>query len=117
MTDPTPVKHRELQDATDTDLRQIVYGHRCVLVKFVDADCTVCQALAPHLTHFANDPQYAHVLFLRLNAAENPVAAKSVTFTKAPFIAAYCEGRLVNCETVLTEGRIEEILQEYLPAA
>lgn len=113
----SPQPHFQLQEATDTDLRQLIYSHRFVLVKYVDADCIVCQALAPHLGGFAQDPRYAHVLFLRLNAGENPVAAKSVSFTKAPFIAAYRDGRLLHCETVLTAGRIEEILREYLPAA
>ena len=108
------VPHRLLQDATDTDLRQLIYSQECVLVKYVDDDCTVCKTLAPHLEQFANDPRYAHILFLRLNAAENPVAVREVEFTKAPFVAAYRNGRLMHCETVLTEQRVEKILQEYL---
>ncbi len=110
-----PPPRLQLQEATDADLRQLIYSRHCVLVKYVDENCTVCKTLAPHLERLANDPRYIHVLFLRVNAAENPVAKASVAFTKAPFIAAYCNGRLLHCETVVTEGQVEEILQEHLP--
>lgn len=85
-------------------------------MKFVDANCTICRELAPHLRTLANDPRFAHVLFLRIDAQENPVSAKEVPFTKAPFMAAYRVGRLVHCETVFTADRIEDILTEYLCA-
>ena len=105
---------RPLQEATDADLRQLIFEHPYVLVKFVDDDCLICKAIAPRLTALARDPRFAHVLFLRTNAGENPVAAQEIGFTQAPFIVAYRDGRLKHCETVFTEGRVEEILLECL---
>lgn len=109
---------RQLQEATDADLRQLIFAHSHVLVKFVDDDCLICKALAPKMTDLARDPRFAHVLFLRLDAKENPVAAREVGFTRAPFIVAYRDAHLKHCEAVFTEKRVEEILLECLsPAA
>lgn len=113
-TTELPAATLQLQEATDTDLRQLVFSNDYVLVKFVDDNCTICQALAPKLTALANDPHFAHVLFLRLNADSNPVASKEIGFTQAPFFAAYRNARLVHCETVYTEQHIKDILVTYL---
>lgn len=110
------VQKRHLQDATDANLRQLIYSHQYVLTKFVDPDCTICERMAPHLERLAADPRFAHVLFLRIQAHENPVAVKEVSFNKAPFIATYHNGRLLHCETVFSDARVEEILLSYLPA-
>ena len=94
----------------------MLHTHPYVLVTFIDDDCTICQALAPNMERIANDPRFAHVVFLRVAAAANPIAAQSVPFSKAPFIAAYYTGRLLHCGTVFGAGRIDEILSEHLAA-
>ncbi len=66
------------------------------------------------MTALANNPQYAHVLFLRIDSGENPVSAQTVSFHSAPFIVAYQDGQLLHCETVFTEGRVREILDTFL---
>ncbi len=105
---------RKLHLATDTDLRQLIFTHSHVLVKFVDEDCVICKALAPKMTTLANDARYTHVLFLQIDAAENPVAAKEVGFTSAPFVAAYGHARMLYCESVFSQEGVENILDNYL---
>ncbi len=97
-------------------MRQLIFAHPFVLAKYVDARCTVCRTLAPHLLRFANDLRFAHVLFVQLEAAETAVSAAMVAATHAPFMAAYRRGHLVHCGTVLTAARVEEILTSYLKA-
>ncbi|MBC7446565.1 MAG: hypothetical protein H7330_00725 [Hymenobacteraceae bacterium] len=101
--------------ATDADLRPLIFAHSHVLVKFADKTCLICQALAPKMTALARDPRFAHVLFPRIDAGENPVAAQEVRFTRAPFLAACRDARLEHGETVFTEARVEEILLQCLP--
>lgn len=109
-----PSTNRQLREATDADLQLLLQQNRFVLVKFVDEDCKVCLELAPRMTAIANDPQYAHVLFLRIDSGENPVSAQTVSFHQAPFIVAYQDGQLRHCETVFTEKRVRDILDTFL---
>ena len=97
-------------------MRRIIYDNDCVLAKFVDENCDTCRALAPHVQRLANDPRFAHVLFVIVDANQTPVTAKEVAFTKAPFIVAYRKGTVSHCETVKTEARVEEILLQFLLA-
>ena len=106
---------RQIRAANDAELRQLIFANAHVLVKFVDDDCLICKALAPKMDALALDARFAHVLFLRIDAGESPVAAQEVGFTRAPFIVAYRDARLAHCETVFTEKRVEDILLKCLP--
>ena len=110
------VPEKPIQQATDEDMRKIIYDNDYVLAKFVDESCTTCRALAPHIQTLANDARFEHVLFVVVDANQTPVTAKEVAFTKAPFIVAYRKGSVKHCETVKTEQRVEEILTEFLAA-
>ncbi len=105
---------RAIQNATDEDMRRLIYEHEFVLAKFVDEGCDTCRVLAPHIQRLANDARFEHVLFVVVDANQTPVTAKEVAFSKAPFIVAYHEGRVLHCETVRTEARVEEVLIELL---
>ena len=108
------VPERTIQNATDADMRRIIYDNDYVLAKFVDEGCETCRELAPHIQRLANDERFKHVLFVVVDANQTPVTAKEVAFTKAPFIVAYRQGQVKHCQTVKTEQRVEEILTEFL---
>ena len=111
-----PQPDQPVQHATDDEMRRIIYANDYVLAKFVDENCDTCRVLAPHIQRLANDSRFAHVLFVIVDADQTPVAAKEVSFSKAPFIVAYRKGTVSHCETVKTEVRVEEILLEFLMA-
>ena len=106
-----------LRDSTDVELEDLIRSHPYVLTKFIDDDCTFCRALAPYIQQLANDPRFLHVLFVRIHARENPKAAAAVSYTRAPFFAAYNNGQLQHCATLFTEDEVEEVLLRYLMPA
>lgn len=108
---------RPIQNATDADMRLLIYDHAYVLAKFVDEGCATCRELAPHIQALANDARFEHVLFVVVDANQTPVTAKEVAFSKAPYIVAYRKGQVKHCETVKTAARVEEILTEFLATA
>jgi len=101
-------------DATDASLRDILKVEKRVLVKFIDADCDICKALAPIIESMSEELQYREIVFLRMNAAENPVSAVEVKLTKAPFFVGYRKRSLVQCRTMTTEAEVRELLGQLL---
>lgn len=98
-------------DTDDAGLRRLTHEHLKVLAKFTADDCTLCAALAPSLERFAGDPTYAGIKFLRLNAAENPVARHLMNKRAAPFFVSYCQGRILECDTRHSEDEVRAQLQ------
>ncbi|MEJ8757268.1 protein disulfide isomerase family protein [Pontibacter sp. H259] len=105
-----------IQNATDADLRQLVYERDHVIVKFIDQKCTICKSLAPSFEELARSSMYKQVLFLRMDAKENPVSLKEVKFSKAPFIATYKKGVLRDCGLVSSKEEILEMLERLMKA-
>ncbi|NDK55363.1 thioredoxin family protein [Pontibacter sp. BT213] len=103
-----------IYNATDADLRQLVFQNEYVIVKFIDKECDICKALAPSFDTLSQRAAYTEVLFLRMDAKENPVSLKEVRFSKAPFIATYKKGILQQCGLVNTEEEITAMLEQLL---
>ena len=100
--------------ATDAELRSLIFDNKRVLVKFVDENCSICKALAPSVTSLSEQERYRHIVFLQIEAATNPVSAKEVHFTKAPFFAGYVDGMLTECGVKTTKKGVIEILEKIL---
>ncbi|MBB6611704.1 thioredoxin family protein [Pontibacter sp. Tf4] len=103
-----------IHNATDADLRQLLYKHDLVIVKFTDKECKVCKALAPSFEALARQTAYNEVLFLRMDANENPVSRKEVKVSSTPFIATYHKAVLLDCGLVSTREEITRMLTRLL---
>lgn len=101
-------------EATDDDLRTIIFDYPRVIVKFVTEDCTVCKELQPFYQGCAESPKYAEITFVRMDAKENPVSSREVALTGTPFFAAYKAGILLYCSLVSTEEGVENVLKKLL---
>ena len=103
-----------IYNATDADLRQLVFQKKHVIVKFIDHNCEICKALAPSFEALAKHDRYTDVLFLKMDANENPVSRKEVQFNSAPFIATYKNGVLRDCGLVNSEEEITNLLEQLM---
>ncbi|CAN5918440.1 hypothetical protein BH24BAC1_BH24BAC1_07250 [soil metagenome] len=101
-------------EATDNELRVLIFEHPRVIVKFVSEDCPVCEELSPYYRSCAQSPKYAEITFILMNAAENPVSSKEVALTGTPFFAAYRKGVLIFCSLISTEEGVESVLRKLL---
>ncbi|PJJ60050.1 thioredoxin domain-containing protein [Hymenobacter chitinivorans] len=115
------MKEKDRQRVYDTDdegLRRYTHEHMKVLAKFTSDNCEICASLAPPFEQFANDEPYETILFLRLASEESPVAKKLMQQKVAPFFVSYCQGRILECDTLTTEQQVLDMLErlrEFLP--
>lgn len=105
---------RNLQKATDEDLRFLTYKYEYLIAKFVSEDCPVCKDLTPVFESMANDPSYKDIMFLIIDAEENPVSSREVKLSGTPFVATYKKSTLRNCRLIKDEQELKEILDELI---
>jgi thiol-disulfide isomerase/thioredoxin len=98
-------------DTNDEGLRRLVHEHLKVFVKFTSPNCEICEKLAPHFSQFADQELFASIVFLRLNSDENPVAQKMMKEKVAPFFVSYCQGHLLECDTLYREEEVLDMLR------
>lgn len=103
-------ERQHVHDTNDEGLRRLTYEHLKVFAKFTSEGCATCELLAPPFTKFADDPEYQPILFLRLNSDENPVAKKLMQERVAPFFVSYCQGQLLECDSLTTEEQVKQML-------
>ncbi|QIL74430.1 MULTISPECIES: thioredoxin domain-containing protein [Hymenobacter] len=107
MKDSTP---KGILDTNDEGLRRITHEQLKVFVKFTSPSCEICERLAPHFAQFAEQELFAPIRFLRLNSDENPVAQKIMKEKVAPFFVSYCQGHLLECDTLYLEEEVRAML-------
>ena len=103
----TEVEREHVVDADDESLRRLIHEHIKVFAKFTSENCAICQELAPPFDKFVDAPENVGILFVRLNSDQNPVAKKLMEQKIAPFFVSYCQGRLLECDALTTEGQVE----------
>jgi len=105
-------------DTDDDHLRRLIHEHLKVFAKFTSENCAICAALAPPFDKFVDAPENVGILFVRLNADENPVAKKLMQQRVAPFFVSYCQGRLLECDALTEEAQVVaqlERLRAFVP--
>jgi thiol-disulfide isomerase/thioredoxin len=108
-------------ETNDEGLRRLTHEHLKVFAKFTsEKNCETCELLAPHFARFAADPAFESIYFIRLNSDENPVARKLMQERVAPFFVSYCQGRMLECDTLTTDAEVQaqiERLRHLVPTA
>ncbi|SHI82250.1 hypothetical protein SAMN02745146_1615 [Hymenobacter daecheongensis DSM 21074] len=108
------IKEADRQRVLDTDdagLRRYTHEHLKVFAKFTSDNCATCELLAPPFAKFSDDELFRSILFLRLASEENPVALKLMQDKVAPFFVSYCQGQLLECDSLTTEAEVYDMLQ------
>ena len=90
-------------DTDDEGLRHCIYEHQKVFAKFTAEDCAICKLLGPSFAKFSKDDDYQGIQFVRLSSDENPVAKQLMSERAAPFFVSYCQGRILECDSLGTD--------------
>lgn len=101
---------QRVHDTDDEGLRHLTHDHLKVFAKFTSSDCEICELLAPPFAQLADDAEYASIVFLRLDSDQNPVAKKLMQERVAPFFVSYCQGQLLECDSLTTEEQVRQML-------
>lgn len=87
-----------------------------VILKYnTDACGEPCTKLIPIYHRLSDDSRYKDIVFLYINADNNPVAKQFILNKLAPIVTIYYKGRLIESHSVTTEEEIINML-EMIPS-
>ncbi len=100
---------------TDAHLVLEIASHPSVILKYHTDDCgETCKKLLPIYEALSGQKKYADIVFLRIDADENPVAKKFILKKKQPIVSLYHKGRLIETEYVGSEAELVKLLEVIL---
>lgn len=97
--------------ATDQDFGQQIQENEKVVVKYYADWCGACRLFAPKYRRMSDDPQFEGVVFLDVNAEENPEARKKAGVTNLPFFATFKNGELVQGDFTAKPEAVEGMIK------
>jgi hypothetical protein len=104
-----------VSETTDAFLFLQVSENELVMLKYHTDDCgSACLEFIPVYESISEDPKYKAVLFLTINAENNPMAKRRILAKRQPVITIYSRGRLLDSRHASTREGVETLLQELL---
>jgi thiol-disulfide isomerase/thioredoxin len=98
--------------SSDAHLRKLGINDKYTIVKYDNDSCAYCKLLAEPYERLSESEEFKEILFLQINASENPVARNEVEIKKMPFVSIYKQGLLIDCGCVRSEKGILRFLEK-----
>lgn len=104
-----------VNETSDDFLFLQVAEHDRVIIKYhTDACGDPCIQFIPIFEKLSEDPAYNQIIFLVIDADNNPAAKKHILDKKQPVIAIYYKGKLMDSRHSSNEEGLKELLEELL---
>ncbi len=98
--------------ATDSDFRQIIAANPKVVVKFFAGWCGTCRLFAPKYKKMSDKEEFNGILFLDVNAEENPETRKLAGVSNLPYFAVFKNGEMIAADTTAKEEGVENLINK-----
>ena len=102
----------EVTEATDKEIKHLLENNGKVIVKYYADWCGSCKLFSPKFRRIANDESNDGILFLDVNAEENPEARKLAGVDNLPFFATFSNGQLLEASATSKEDVVNSMLQK-----
>ncbi len=99
-----------VQLLTDADFRAQLTANPKVVVKYFADWCGNCKLFAPKFRRMSDNPEFEGVLFVDVNAEQNPEARGLAGVDNLPFFATFKNGELVAGTATSKEEVVTELL-------
>jgi len=95
---------------TDTEFDELIKKNSKVVIKYFANWCGSCRLFAPKFSKISNKQEYSDVLFLDVNAEENPKARKFGGVTNLPYFVVVKNGEVLLADTTAKEEGVEKMI-------
>jgi thiol-disulfide isomerase/thioredoxin len=87
-------------------------AHDKVVVKYYADWCGSCKLFSPKFKRLSEDERFKDIVFLDVNAEQNPGARKMAGVDNLPFFATFSQGKLVDAKSTSKEDVFLEMLSK-----
>ncbi|MBC7695763.1 MAG: thioredoxin family protein [Burkholderiales bacterium] len=102
-------------ETSDSFLFLQVAEHDRVILKYHTDDCgSACKDFIPVFENLSNDPTYKEIIFLVIDADDNPMAKRRILDKHQPVITIYYKGKLLDSRHASSKEGVQELLEELL---
>ena len=101
-----------VQTVQDASFGEVLAQNPKVVVKYFADWCGSCKLFAPKFKRMSDDPAYAGVIFIEVNAEHNPEARKAAGVSNLPFLATFKDGALVAGAASNKEDVAKELIAQ-----
>lgn len=99
---------------TDQDFQEALSSNEAVVVKYFANWCGSCKLFAPKFRRLSEDPRFQNVVFLDVNAEENPEARKLAGVNNLPFFAVFKNGKLLDGAPTNKEENVVALIEKVV---
>lgn len=99
---------------TDIDFKEQLANNPKVVVKYFADWCGTCRLFSPKFKKMSEREEFNGILFLDVNAEENPEARKLAGVSNLPFFAVFQNGQLLAADSTSKEEAVENLVKQLL---
>jgi len=96
--------------ATDAEFNELIKNNSKIVIKYFANWCGTCRLFAPKFSKISNKDEYSDVLFLDINAEENPEARKFGGVSNLPYFVVVKNGEVLSADTTAKEEGVEKMI-------
>lgn len=97
--------------STDADFNKILADNKIVIVKYQADWCGSCKLFAPKFNRVSNEEEMSDVVFVDINAENNPEARKIAAVDNLPFLAIFKDGKLQEGSATSKEEYLRKMIE------
>jgi thioredoxin 1 len=104
--------HLEIISSDDIDWKELFLENQFIVINYQpQLDCKGCKEMNDLFQELSVHDDFRHVRFLWVDSRNNPVAEQFIAKRQTPFIAAFKEGFLVECDSIYDEEGLRAMLK------
>ncbi len=100
--------------SNDSGFHDLIGKNPFVIVKFYASWCGSCKLFAAKYRRISDSSEFQKVVFVDVNAEDNPTARKLAGVNNLPFFATFFNGQLLESTATSREDRVLELLNNLL---
>ncbi len=98
--------------SNDSEFNTLIQDNQKVIVKFYADWCGSCKLFAPKFKKLSEKDEYSGILFVDVNAEDNPQARKLAQVKNLPTIATFKNGQLLESVPTTNENYVQKMLAD-----